>query len=282
VRVVPIGETDIPQVAEFLSRQLNRRLAPPDWARCIDVPWAVDAPNHGFMLVDGDATVGVHLAFYADREVAGQLERFCNLGAWCVQESHRGHSLRLLMALLRQRGYHFTDLSPSGNVVGLNERLNFRALDTTAAMALNLPLPSRSRGISVSADPERIRQTISGAALAIYRDHVDTRAARHLLITDRDQWCYVMFRKDRRKRLPLFASILYVSDPQLLRRAWRAVSRHLLMRHGAAITIAELRVVEQRPNLSVLSHDRPKMYRSATLAAADIDYLYSELVCVDW
>ena len=33
-------------------------------------------------------------------------------------EEHRFHSLRLLKALLAQDGYHFTDLSPSGNVAG--------------------------------------------------------------------------------------------------------------------------------------------------------------------
>ena len=58
--------------------------------------------------------------------IDGRVERFCNLGAWCVLPEHRFHALRLLKALLAQDGYHFTDLSPSGNVVGLNERLGFR------------------------------------------------------------------------------------------------------------------------------------------------------------
>ena len=78
------------------------------------------------MLLDADgAIVGAHLAFYSEREIDGRAERFCNLGAFCVREEHRFHSLRLLKALLAQDGYHFTDLSPSGNVVELNRRLKF-------------------------------------------------------------------------------------------------------------------------------------------------------------
>ena len=75
------------------------------------------------MLLDGDTIVGAHLAFYSERMIEDRRERFCNLGAWCVQPDYRFHSLRLLKALLAQEGYTFTDLSPSGNVIGVNEKL---------------------------------------------------------------------------------------------------------------------------------------------------------------
>ena len=110
------------------------------------------------MLLDGDAVVGAHLAFYSERTIAGRRERFCNLGAWCVLPDYRFHALRLLKALLAQDGYHFTDLSPSGNVVGLNTRLGFRFLDTTTAVVPNLPWPSRPGRDTISADPALIEQ----------------------------------------------------------------------------------------------------------------------------
>jgi hypothetical protein len=92
-----------------------------------------------------------------------------------------------------------------------------------------------------------------------------------------------VFRKDRRKRLPLFASVLHVSDPALLRRFARPFSRHLLLRHGIAATLVELRVAGHRPRPSILlKAPRRKMFRSTRLASEQIDYLYSELVCVAW
>ena len=104
-------------------------------------PWDENQPNHGFLLEDEGAVVGAYLALYATRPIDGQPEAFCNLAAWCVLPAYRHLGLRLLRALRAQPGYHFTDLSPSGNVVELNRRLRFEALDTATALVPNLPLP---------------------------------------------------------------------------------------------------------------------------------------------
>lgn len=283
VRVLPITAAEVPAAAEFLHRHLNRRISADAWAGAMLVPWKVDAPNHGFLLHDDEGAVGVYLAFYSERWIDGRPERFCNLGAWCVLPQHRLHSLRLLKALLSQEGYHFTDLSPSGNVVPINTRLGFSFLDTATALVPNLPWPAWPGRFVISSDPVRIRATLTPSELEIYHDHVATRAARHLVLVHGGRHCYVVFRKDRRKNLPVFASILYVSDEELLHRMSRALARHLLIRHGALATLAELRVLGKRPTGSImLRSPRRKMFKSDRLAPDQIDYLYSELACVDW
>ena len=140
--VRPIADDDVGAVAEFLHEHLNQRISTGAWARSMEVPWDDDRPNAGFMLLAGGKVVGVHLAFYSERTIEGRTARFCNLGAWCVLEQYRINGLRLLTSLLAQDGYHFTDLSPSGNVIGLNKRLGFQFLDTTTKLILNLPWPS--------------------------------------------------------------------------------------------------------------------------------------------
>ena len=195
----------------------------------------------------------------------------------------RFHSVRLLMALLAQDGYHFTDLSPSGNVVSLNARLGFRSLDTSTALVPNLPWPSLIRRTRITADRDVIESTLAGAELELYRDHAQAAAVRHLVLIRGSDCCYVMFRKVRRRNLPLFAAILYVGNPELLRRALLPLSRHLLIHQRVLATLAELRIVGSRPHLSLmLPSPRPKMYRSASLGPRQIDDLYSELVCVSW
>ncbi len=62
--------------------------------------------------VTGERVVGVLLALYSERLVAGRLERFCNMGSWCVLPEYRGESMSLLNAMLAQEGFHFTSLSP--------------------------------------------------------------------------------------------------------------------------------------------------------------------------
>lgn len=284
VRVAPITATDIPAVARFLHENLNARVSAEAWEQALLVPWKVAAPNHGYLLRDDDGEVaGAYLAFYSERTIDGRPRRFCNLGAWCVLPEHRFHSLKLLKALLAQEGYGFTDLSPSGNVVPMNTRLGFSFLDTATAVAPNLPWPALPGGGRVSADPAVIENTLTGADAQIYRDHAGTAAARHVVLIAGDRYCYVIFRTDRRKGLPVFASVLHVSDPELFRTMRRRFQSHLLVRHGVLALLAELRVVGHRPRLSrMLASPRRKMFRGADLGERDIDYLYSELTCLSW
>jgi hypothetical protein len=283
VELAPITDADVAVIADFLHANLNTRVAPPTWIRAMSVPWKVEAPNHGFMLRDEQRIVGAYLAFYSERVIAGQVERFCNLGAWCVLPDFRFHGLRLLKALLAQDGYHFTDLSPSGSVVPLNARFGFRSLDTSTALVPNLPWLTPVRRTRISADPDVIESTLAGAELELYRDHSQASAARHLVVIRGSETCYVMFRKVTRKDLPVFAAILHVGNPELFRRAILPVTRHLLIHNQILATLAELRIVGYRPRRSfMLRTPRPKMYRSATLEPTQIDDLYSELVCVPW
>jgi hypothetical protein len=284
VRVSAITDSDLPEVADFLHRNLNERVSAEAWMRAVRVPWKVDAPNHGFHLRTADGAVaGVYLAFYSDRTIGGRVLRFCNLGAWCVLPDHRFHSLRLLKALLDQKCDAYTDLSPSGNVVPVNTRRGFRFLDTATELVPNLPWPWWPGAGSVTGDRRAIERALAGAEAQIYQDHAGLSAARHLLLTRGGETCHVIFRKDRRKGLPLFASILYVSDPALFRGMFRQVSRHLLLRHGVPATLAEPRVTGGRlPGGRMLAAPRRKMVLGDGFEDSDVDYLYSELVSLSW
>jgi hypothetical protein len=64
---------------------------------------------------------------------------------------------------------------------------------------------------------------------------------------------------------------------------WRQLASHLLIAHGMVATLAERRIVDHRPWLSVrIPPQRLRMFRSPTLTSEQIDYLYSELACVAW
>ena len=284
LRVEPITGPDLPRVAAFLHHHLNQRLSAETWARSITPPWPVDAPNHGFMLTEQSTVVGAYVAFYAEQPVDGRPERFCNLGPWCVLPAYRFHGVRLLKAMLAQPGYHFTDLSPSGSVVVINERLGFTRLDTATALVPHLPWPSLPRrDTGISTDPAVIERTLTGQQLALYRDHRTAAAAHHLLLRRGDAHCYVVFRRDRRRGLPVFVSFLHVSDPELFGAMARRLARHLLFRHGALASLAELRVVGRRPRPSLLlAANRRKMFHSQRLRPDQVSYLYSELTCLAW
>lgn len=279
VDMSPITAVDLPAVAEFLRVNLNE-LVP--WGEaCASVPWNVVAPNHGFMLRDGHRVVGALLALYSERLVAGRRERFCNLGSWCVLPDYRSRSISLLKAVLGQEQYTFTVLTPDSGSQEILAWLGFRVIDTEAAVIPNLPWPTLPGQTRVSSDPAVIGRTLTGTQLALYRDHERALAARHLVLIRGQDTCYVIWREARYGKKPV-AQLLHVSNPDLFHRSVLPLARHLLVRHRLVATLAELRLVNCEPYLSVKYDGWPKMYRSTSLAPEQIDYLYSELVCVPW
>ncbi len=279
----PIDDASVLKVGEFLNRHLNSRISPDAWARAMVPTWQVDAPNHGFMLLRGGEIVGAQLAFYSERETPNGTLRLCNIAAFAVLPEFRSHSFRLLRSILKQPGYVFTDLSPSGNVPALNERLGFARLDTSCVLVPNLAClfaPNRVRLLSRDHD---MAEALSGRDLRTFRDHHRAQAALQLVLVDGARRCHVIYRRDRRKNLPLFATILHVSDEDLFRAAHAQVFRHLLGR-GIMFTLLEQRVADVKPPLSRrLAANRHKMFRgSDDLPPSAIDYLYSELTCVAW
>ena len=281
VRLYPITDADLPEVAQFLGEHFPADTPADQWAdawlAAVNLPDS-DAPNHGFLLRAGGQVVGANAAMYSTRIIDGRKEHICNLAVWSVAPEYRQHSTRLVQAILGQQGWHFTDLSPSETVQRLNLRLGFRYLDTTTALIPNLPWPSLPGRVRVSADPAVIEATVTGQVRLYYHDHVGCRWVRHLVLIQGDHWCYLQWRKERRKSLPLFASIRYASNPSLLRRAFGPLGRHLLLSHNALATLVELRVSggRIRPSL-LLRKSKPRMYKSATLGPDKIDYLYSEI-----
>jgi hypothetical protein len=270
-------------VAEFLGAHMGGGVTAEVWAAAMNVPWKVDAPNHGFMLVDDGSVVGAYLAYYSERMIGDRVERFCNLGSWCVLPDYRRHSLRLIRTLLDQPGYHFTDLSPSRQVGSINARLGFQAFDTGGAMIPGLPWPPWPGRPSITSSHDVIEETLTGADLEIYQDHMRAAAARHVLLRTRAGSCYVMFRRARIRRTPV-ATVLHVGNREVFRRAAGPLARYLLARHQVLAVFVESRVAGGRPRMAFAArlNSNRKMYRSSSLGPDQIDYLYSELTCVDW
>jgi hypothetical protein len=285
-----IERADLAAVGEFLHTYLNQRLAATDWAGAIAPPWEAtgrdSGTGYGFLLEDNGDLVGTQLLFSSVRDLGNGPETVHNLGALCLLPQYRNQAVRLIRAALGDRSANVTDLSPSGTVVPLNERFGFRRLDTSTALVAPLPLGSRPAWTGrtrIIADPEEIARRLNAPELEIFHDHRAARAAHHLIVERGTRSCYLIWRHDRRKRLPMFASLLFASDPDVLRALFPSLSAYLLVRHRVLFVLAELRIVGMQPRRSLLlRRSRPKMFRSSRHRDGPKDYLYSELTCVPW
>ncbi|GAA1822157.1 hypothetical protein ACFFOM_17180 [Microlunatus capsulatus] len=282
VALSAIHPSDVGRVAAFLHRELNPRVAAADWVRGMQPSWMAGAPNHGYMLTVDSEVVGANLAFYSTRCVDGRPESFCNLGALCCLDSYRTHALRLVRAVLAQRGMTFTDLSPSGNVVAMDRRLGFRDLDTRVSLVPNLPW-APVPGVRVTSDVQAIERLVPEQQRELFEDHRHAPAVQHVLLREGAQSCYVIVRRDRRKGLPLFLSLLHISNATLYARRSRLLHSHLLHRTGAPLALVEHRISRLRPPGALWrGGGRPKLYRSSSVEQRHVDDLYSELTQIAW
>jgi hypothetical protein len=276
--VEPIVEAGLEEFAAFLHEHLNRSRTPSVWAADFRRNLRPESPNFGFALRDGTRLVGGIGALYADRPVAGRVERFCNITSWCVLNEYRQHSTRLAMAVLAQGDRTYTDFSPTAVVGSTLRFLKFTELDDRRAVVLNVP--GWRPGVRVFTRPEQIRQRLSGEALLAYDDHLCHPWLQHLVVGDDRGWCHVIHRRAQLRNLPA-ALVLHISDRDVFARSFRRLANHWLGR-GLPITLVECRMTHGRPWPSLVqSGFNRKLVRTQSLDPATVDYLYSESVAFD-
>lgn len=278
----PIRDEDLPEFSRFLTEHLSAERTPEAWADAFRQNWLPNKPNNGFLIRHEGRVVGGIGAIYAERMVRGRPERFCNITSWCVLDAFRTQSGRLAMAVVSQPGFHFTDLTPTHVVSKTLQFLKFKPMDERHVVWPNVPWPfARLAGVRVIAHPDRIGEVLAPEDTKVYRDHRQFSWLRHIAVGRPGAWCHVVWRSTRLKDVP-GAMILAFSDPKLFLRYRLAVANHLLLRHALPYTRVEARLLPRVPRPSIeLSGYRNKVFKSETLAEADISNLYSELVALD-
>jgi len=276
--IEPITEQTLPEFAAFLEANMPVSRTAEDWVAGLQANWSISRPNYGFLMRDEGKVVGGIGAFYADRIIHGQAERFCNITSWCVLDSHRKYSMQLAMNIVAQTGYHFTDFSPTKIVAGTLQFFKFKAMDETIAVIPNLPLPSFSG--SVLTDPLEIERSLTGEMLNIWQDHAKFPWLQHVIVGQPGDWCHIIFKRSRFKGLPC-ANVIYISDGASFNCYLTRLTAYLFWL-GMMSTHIERRFLDKVPRLAFIrSGFNAKQFLSASLSPLDIDYLYSETVALD-
>lgn len=276
--IEPVTDASLPEFAAFLHAHLNSAFSPETWEAAFRKQWMADPPNYGFLLRDQGQIVGGIGAFYAERPVNGQMERFCNITSWCVLDAYRQQSMRLAVTMISQEGFHFTDFSPTKVVAGTLQFLKFKPLDDRQAVIFNMPSWPSSGAILDR--PEDVQSALAGGDIAAYLDHAGFPWLHHLAIGEGSNYCYVVYKESRFKGLPS-AHIIHFSDVKLFEQHIGKL-RGYLLKKGIATTHVECRLLNRQPFLSkIRSGFNPKVFLSSTLPPERIDYLYSESVALN-
>ena len=140
------------------TRTSTSACRPTAWARAVEVPWEVERPNAGFMLLDGDADRRrpPRLLLGADdRRPHASASATSVPGACCPTTASTacGCSRRCW----RRTATTSPTSRRAGTWSGSTRGSGFRFLDTTTAVVPNLPWPSRPGRDTISSDPDADR-----------------------------------------------------------------------------------------------------------------------------
>jgi acetoacetyl-CoA synthetase len=271
------GAADLPAVTAYLSDRLGREAR--YFRRYFEYGWLAQKPNLGFLL-EAEGRIGGFLgAIYARRAVRGREQLFCNLTSWHVDDRFRRQSLEMMARCLARPDCTFTTFSPSEKVIAVLRYFRFQLVDSHKVLFAPLSGVSallRRPGPRITWG-EDLPSRLDDSERRIFDDHRGYRCG-HFLVEWSGARCYfVTVRRGRGARA--FADVLHASNPDLLARAIAWTHLPLLRTHGTVLTGLDRRLLGRRRATAVgYGGLRPLMFRSETLAAAELDTLYSELV----
>jgi len=239
-----IFDEDLEDVYYFLSETFNPDLGGwfnpgvtlDVWRLAFNHSWMPEKPNNGFMLLVNNTIVGVLCALYAQRQTQGGIRNVCNTTTWFVLDAYRSHSLKLMIAILDQKGFFFTSLSASPEVYELHLQLKFRSHVTTLVAIPNLPkLNYFSKKLEILADPGSISRYLDSHIKQISIDHMNLATVHQVVFRTSDETLLVIFDICTVRGLRA-TNILYLSNPDMFYQNQNEICSYFLLHNYTLFT----------------------------------------------
>ena len=264
---------------------LNPGISRDQWRRLVDYGWRSGEEGIGYVLLHRQRIVGFLGTLLSHRTINGRVVRLCNTTNWVVEDEFRGESFLLFLAVLKLRDCTITNLTSSPKVAAMMTPLGFKQLDTRVRLLFPAPAalgradPERP---VIAADRETIVATLDAADAKIFADHAGCECG-HAVVRVPGGYCYLVFTRKHRsvygRRVP-YCHIHYISNRAVFRRHLGTIKRHFRATLGAWFLAVDERLIGNGSALFSPAYrlSAPRYYRSAALAAEQIDNLYTELV----
>ena len=227
-----ILDEDLDDAYYFLSNNFDPGVKLDIWRSAFKRSWMPEKPNNGFMLVANETIVGVFCAFYSQRKIRKGIQNICNTSTWFVMDAYRSHSLKLMAAMMDQKGFLFTSLSASPNVHELHRIFGFRTYITTLVAIPNLlKLIYVSKKLDILVDPKSMGKYLDSDVKQISIDHTDIPTVQQIVFRAAGEALLVIFDTRRVRGVPA-TNIFYLSNPDMFyQNRYEICSYFLLHKH---------------------------------------------------
>lgn len=287
-----VGVDGFEEIFPLLADFNNPHMSKDDWRQMLfTYPWQSES-RHGFGYYADGKVVGFMGAIFSTRQVGGRPERFCNLSTWIVKKEFRGTSILLTRRLMDELvGHTLVGFTPAPTTCAVFSRLGFVPLESEQLLLFPLGGPRDLWGAmqgSFAVSPGKVASGLAGAGAGeqskdatIHKDLASCRRIHHILLTRGGRRCYIVARRETRKRLPV-AELLYISDREFFWNNRLLAHAGLFRATGTPVLAVDGRFADPRQGHHKLAVKVPRqrIYRPSRpeIGVTDIDGLYSELM----
>lgn len=280
----PGTAADIPQVAELLHRNMNRKVPAEVFARLMNYDWAGEKPHIG-MVSDADGQiVGFHGNVYSMRRINGVERLFGSFTSIYVLRDWRGEDLgvRMMRTYEERPDITYSVFDPSTRVHAILESCGFRDLDLNRYVWEQGMSPRDDR-VEVITDHDQIRPLVGTEEQRYLDDHRDL-TAHPVLLRDHDGQVLCFFLQQDRGDQGFCHDLIYTGDPVALARMIdRAADRIMGNDPRARLLIDERFLDGNMTDGTCTPLPYRRMVRRADPPLPDwqVDHLYTETVLIN-
>jgi hypothetical protein len=267
---------DFELVYQLLLEFRNPYIQREDWHRLFVDHWGTGKNYFGYIMLDGEEAVGFLGLLFSRRRSRGKEHLFCNLTSWIVKDAYRGRSLFMLLPVLKEADATLVDLTPSPEVYALLRKAGFQDFETHQRILF--PVNPTGPDCKIISDANAFESLLDPENLRIYKDH-QFPWCRHMLIESEFGRCYIILNRLVRRKKPYFlAVILHISDRDVFLKCVNRAVLKLCFRLKVSSLFIDERFLEDRRIPFSLSKklNQPRVFKSDSLDAEDVDALYSE------
>ncbi|QUJ75805.1 GNAT family N-acetyltransferase [Sulfitobacter albidus] len=260
------------EIEEFMHAAFPRAKWGRDgWTRLLASRW-LEGGEFAVQARDGGALVGVMGMNDSLRHTARGWQRYRNLTSWYVLKSHRGLGLgeTLMHNAMADPEVTSTNLTSAKAALPLVDRIGFRVLDDTRFVWRR-----EGSGLAHTRDP-LADGTLGAVDARVLRDHADMGLAPFQIETP-DGPCTLVLSVKQKSDDHVTHEVVYAGQPDLLARHAQAIADTVLPDTPAVFSVdSRLAPGAQPPVAEPIAV--PRFYKGTTLAPAEIDHMYSEVV----
>jgi len=280
----PGTEADIPQVAELLHQNMNRKVPAEVFARLMNYDWAGEKPHIGMVSEADGQIVGFHGNVYSMRRINGVERIFGSFTSIYVLRDWRGEDLgvRMMRTYEERPDITYSVFDPSTRVHAILESCGFRDLDMNRYVWEQGMSPRDDR-VEVITDHDMIRPLV-GAEEQRYLDDHRGLTAHPVLLRDHDGQVLCFFLQQDRGDKGFCHDLIYTGDPAALARMIdRAADRIMGDNPRARLLIDERFLDGNTTDGTCTPLPYRRMVRRADPPLPDwqVDHLYTETVLVN-